>query len=589
MRYAKQTSRDQIALRWIADELLLACRRWCCCLVGFLAGSGYATSCLDSADSENAERLGDLLARMAAFDPYHKWLGIPPRDQPPHHYRLLGVELFEADPEVIEAAADRHVAFLQSVTASGQIADAQRLLNEISAARRSLLNPQSRATYDAELKAKLEPAEPPTPAPSKMRETTLLSDIQKTAPAPKFDIDTRKTDPNPPRLTVPAGSSTSAKATTGGKPSTVAKRQKSSAGRLALFGMFVVLVVAGGGYGAYVAGLFNSKPPEVTVEKQRYEAKAANPRPTGLAALGNVKAMLAHYKFEKSDLVADSDKDRHGMNHGATAVDDPVRGGVVAFDGKDDYIELPLELSGDATVAFWMKSNQGISFAYKWQDSMPVLTAAHDLRIAVGGSNLGVSAKGDERLIDSGFMVSDNAWHFVAVTRRASDKSLVIYVDGRSKLQNRWDEATSPAGKLMVGRSELGGKSYEGQIDDLRVYTGALSSDEIAKMFDETKPKPPPAAAPAKNQKAPATQTVTPTTTPPAVTPSAKGAAPPAVTPPKAAAPVPGKTPVDVKAPEKAATPKASETKAPDAKVTPPKSDATKSVESKSDAKTPEK
>ena len=40
------------------------------------------------------------------FDPYHRWLAIPPKDQPPNHYRLLGVELFEADPDVIENAAD---------------------------------------------------------------------------------------------------------------------------------------------------------------------------------------------------------------------------------------------------------------------------------------------------------------------------------------------------------------------------------------------------------------------------------------------------------------------------------------------------
>ena len=33
----------------------------------------------------------------SGFDPYHKWLGIPPQDQPPNHYRLLGVELFETD------------------------------------------------------------------------------------------------------------------------------------------------------------------------------------------------------------------------------------------------------------------------------------------------------------------------------------------------------------------------------------------------------------------------------------------------------------------------------------------------------------
>ncbi|HQU46307.1 MAG TPA: hypothetical protein PK867_26105 [Pirellulales bacterium] len=41
------------------------------------------------------------------FDPYRKWLGISPKDQPPDHYRLLGIELFDDDPDVIEAAMTR--------------------------------------------------------------------------------------------------------------------------------------------------------------------------------------------------------------------------------------------------------------------------------------------------------------------------------------------------------------------------------------------------------------------------------------------------------------------------------------------------
>ena len=32
----------------------------------------------------------------AAFDPYHRWLGISRNDQPPNHYRLLGLEMFES-------------------------------------------------------------------------------------------------------------------------------------------------------------------------------------------------------------------------------------------------------------------------------------------------------------------------------------------------------------------------------------------------------------------------------------------------------------------------------------------------------------
>ena len=43
----------------------------------------------------------------SAFDPYYIWLGIPPEEQPPHHYRLLGVTLFEENFEVIEGAVNR--------------------------------------------------------------------------------------------------------------------------------------------------------------------------------------------------------------------------------------------------------------------------------------------------------------------------------------------------------------------------------------------------------------------------------------------------------------------------------------------------
>jgi hypothetical protein len=45
-----------------------------------------------------------------AFDPYHKWLGIPVNEQPANHYRLLGIAKFEDDPDVIDAAADQRMA-----------------------------------------------------------------------------------------------------------------------------------------------------------------------------------------------------------------------------------------------------------------------------------------------------------------------------------------------------------------------------------------------------------------------------------------------------------------------------------------------
>lgn len=86
------------------------------------------------------------------FDPLHKWLGIPPNEQPPDDYRLLGVARFESDPEVIDVAADRHLSFLHDLT-NGEYADlAESLSNRISAARLKLLSADKKAAYDRQLR-----------------------------------------------------------------------------------------------------------------------------------------------------------------------------------------------------------------------------------------------------------------------------------------------------------------------------------------------------------------------------------------------------------------------------------------------------
>ena len=100
------------------------------------------------------------------FDPYHRWLGIPPKEQPPNHYRLLGIELFESDRNVIDSVATRHMSYLQEITNGPYVKEAQGLLNELSAARRCLLDSEKKAAYDTGLKAKLAPERKPPKAAS---------------------------------------------------------------------------------------------------------------------------------------------------------------------------------------------------------------------------------------------------------------------------------------------------------------------------------------------------------------------------------------------------------------------------------------
>jgi hypothetical protein len=100
------------------------------------------------------------------FDPYTKWLGIPVAEQPPNHYRLLGLNLLENDPDVISNAADRQMAYIRGFQAGPYSAESQKILNELSTARICLLSPPKKASYDAQLqaqrKARQQAAGPPS-------------------------------------------------------------------------------------------------------------------------------------------------------------------------------------------------------------------------------------------------------------------------------------------------------------------------------------------------------------------------------------------------------------------------------------------
>ncbi len=97
--------------------------------------------------------------KPVGFDPYHKWLGIPPREQPPNHYRLLGVAVFEQDADVIANAADARMAHLKTFQTGEFSAHSQRMLNEIARAKLCLLMPERKAEYDRMLREQLNAAE----------------------------------------------------------------------------------------------------------------------------------------------------------------------------------------------------------------------------------------------------------------------------------------------------------------------------------------------------------------------------------------------------------------------------------------------
>jgi len=123
------------------------------------------------------------------FDPYHRWLGIPPKHQPADYYRLLGLERFEDDLEVIVDGAERQAAHVRRYALGPNQILSQKILNELAAAQSCLMDPVEKARYDADLRQR-QTAATPHAAPSPLAAAPVVPQVDipplPSAPAAKL-------------------------------------------------------------------------------------------------------------------------------------------------------------------------------------------------------------------------------------------------------------------------------------------------------------------------------------------------------------------------------------------------------------------
>lgn len=123
---------------------------------------------------------------MNLFDPLAEWLGIPANEQPPDHYRLLGLATFESDAGAIERAADERMALVRRHQTGRRGAATQEVLNRLAAAKQCLLDPATRSAYDAAIRGQLAARKSTAAA---MRETALVEK------PPAVDVDVTSVAP----------------------------------------------------------------------------------------------------------------------------------------------------------------------------------------------------------------------------------------------------------------------------------------------------------------------------------------------------------------------------------------------------------
>ena len=220
---------------------------------------------------------------------------------------------------------------------------------------------------------------------------------------------------------------------------------------------------------------------------------ATNPPPEGLVLqFGFDEAPVG---FVIPDL---SGRGNNGRIAGASWAPAGRVGGGCLFSGTDHFIvapDAPSLNANAATFMVWIKAADGIVGRTVLERN-----GGQGFALAIGGESKG-AARGRPIATVGGqscagdVLVADNFWHHLAATY--DGETLKLYVDGAVQKQTAtFKGPVAWAGKeLTVGLNrsaptpEEKGLSYQGIIDDVRIYDRALAATDITAIYSATKPK----------------------------------------------------------------------------------------------------
>ncbi len=208
--------------------------------------------------------------------------------------------------------------------------------------------------------------------------------------------------------------------------------------------------------------------------------------------------LVAHWTFDGADLVSNvADKSGNGNNGnlvGFTSTTTAKTGGVLGqalkFDGVDDYVSIPNNLSSyftnqEATFNVWLKkmqhtpSSSGNTGSWYFNAS-----DANNHYVWTDGSIYDGTFKTTRDNVGAGLISNRKNWHMVTITRKAGANGWNYYQNGRlaySTSGGTWDFATS---NYKIGESASNTYNFFGVMDDVRLYNRVLSASEIQKLYN---------------------------------------------------------------------------------------------------------
>jgi hypothetical protein len=210
--------------------------------------------------------------------------------------------------------------------------------------------------------------------------------------------------------------------------------------------------------------------------------------------------ITAVYTYVASGLVSrytfDMDaRDTYGTNNGtltggASVTTDGTRGKVLSLDGTDDYVSLPSSAMAagrsEATLSLWINPDEWVTSNTIYDEYADTnywqFTIREDEFMTRDSSTGTTGSRNNDLTMPS---VSTGTWHHLAVVYSVSAGKKEIWYDGAisDTSDTSIDTLTSDRDGVGIGYA-CDGDYYDGLIDDVRLYSRALNSTEIALLAE---------------------------------------------------------------------------------------------------------
>ncbi len=196
--------------------------------------------------------------------------------------------------------------------------------------------------------------------------------------------------------------------------------------------------------------------------------------------------LVGYWSFDGADIAKTTAYDRSGQGNNGSIINSTSTVGVAGkfgqalnFDGKDDYVNIPnMSLASDFTVSAWVRlaTDSGghvIGYRTNADNSIKITTTSVSGEIANSGYSTITT--------DPDFTVGE--WQQLTFVRSGSNGSIKVYRNGvLAGTGNEFGSVTRTFTPTRIG-STHNVSSFNGQIDDVRIYNRALSPDEIKRLY----------------------------------------------------------------------------------------------------------